>query len=471
MTRVLVYGVAIAGEAVMRALVARGHDVVAADDHVTPAKQAVADALGIELHAAPDATRITELVDGADLVAPAPGIPETHAVVLAAMAAGRPLRTEIDLAYEWEQLRPGGPRPMLAVTGTDGKTTTTFLATEMLRAAGHHAVAVGNTDVPLVDAIADDTVDVFVVECTSFRLSWTTCFRPDAAVWLNLAPDHLNWHTDMTSYELAKARMWMYQHDDDTAIGFIDDPVVMAQLAVSPARHVTFGLTGSDYRCDTDDADVRRLVGPRGEICAVGEMNRALPHDITNALAAAALVSEAGLADNAAIARALGSFVGPAHRLEPVGEADGVSWFNDSKATTPHAAITAVRAFDSLVLIAGGRNKGLDLSELGSEPQRMRGVVAIGEAADLVAGIFAGICPVERAASMRDAVAVAGAMAVEGDAVVLSPACASFDWYPDGGYPARGDDFRSLVHERLGWTPSDDTIPAEIIPERHGAAS
>ncbi|MCU1393019.1 MAG: murD [Ilumatobacteraceae bacterium] len=454
--RALVYGVAIAGEAVIRALVGRGYEVVAADDHVTPAKQELADSLGIVLHAAPDASSIADLVDQADLVAPAPGIPETHAVVLAALATGTPLRTEIDLAYEWEQLRPGGPRPMLAVTGTDGKTTTTFLATEMLCAAGLNALAVGNTDIPLVEAIADDAVDVFVVECTSFRLSWTTCFRPDAAVWLNLAPDHLNWHTDMTSYEMAKARMWMYQGANDTAIGFVDDPVVVAQLDRATARHITFGLAGADYRCDEVDG-VRQLVGPGGTICPVSTMRRSLPHDITNALAASALVLESGLADVIAITAALGTFVGPPHRLEPVGGADGVEWFNDSKATTPHAALTAIRAFDSLVLIAGGRNKGLDLSGLASEPQRMRAVVAIGEAAPLITAVFEGVCPVTTATSMAAAVELAAASAKPGDAVVLSPACASFDWYPDGGYPARGDDFRACVAAYLAHTGSEHT--------------
>jgi UDP-N-acetylmuramoylalanine--D-glutamate ligase len=445
MPRVLVHGVAIAGAAVMRALVDRGYDVVAADDHVTAEKQQIADSLGITLHRSPSADELVELVRWADQVAPAPGVPETHRVVVEALAQGRPLRTEIDLAYEWEQQRPDGPRPMLAVTGTDGKTTTTFLATEMLLAAGHHAVAVGNTDVPLVEAIADDTIDVFVVECTSFRLSWTTCFRPEAAVWLNLAPDHLNWHVDMAGYEAAKARMWRYQRPDDVAIGFVDDPVVMAHLREAPGRQVTFGLRGSDYRCDSLPGVGGMLIGPDGPICAVADMQRALPHDITNALAAAALVQQSGLAGTAAIATALRTFVGPPHRLEPVGEWDGVTFYNDSKATTPHAALTAIRAFESLVLIAGGRNKGLDLSSLGSEPQRMRGVVAIGEAAPLITDVFAGICEVRLAESMPAAVAAAAGMAGPGDAVVLSPACASFDWYPDGGYPARGEDFRECV--------------------------
>ena len=452
MPRVLVYGVAIAGAAVMRALVERGFEVIAADDVDSPDKQRLCADVGVDLRAAPDDDAIDALVAWADFVAPAPGVPETHAVIRAALVAGRPLRSEIDLAYEWEQQRAVGPRPMLAVTGTDGKTTTTLLATEMLIAAGLNAVAVGNTEVPLVEVLADDTIDAFVVECSSFRLQWTTSFRAEAAVWLNLAPDHLNWHADLSGYEAAKARMWKFQRSTDTAIGFIDDAVVMARLAEAPGRHVTFGLTTGDYRCVALPGVGGTLMGPTGPICAVADMRRGLPHDITNALAAAALVQESGLADSAAIATALRRFVGPAHRLELVGEANGVRWYNDSKATTPHAALTAIRAFDSLVLIAGGKNKGLDLSELASEPQRMRGVVAIGEAADLVATVFEGVCPVRRAGSMHAAIEAAAAMARAGDAVVLSPACASFDWYPqgpNGGYPARGVDFRDRVLEHL----------------------
>ncbi|HEY4333252.1 MAG TPA: UDP-N-acetylmuramoyl-L-alanine--D-glutamate ligase [Ilumatobacteraceae bacterium] len=449
MPSALVYGVAIAGEAVMRSLRQRGYEVVAADDTVTAKKQAIADALGVVLHSAPDEDLIEQLVSACDFVAPAPGVSETHAVVRAALRLGRPLRTEIDLAYEWEQSRPSGARPMLAITGTDGKTTTTFLATEMLRAAGLNAVAVGNTEIPLVAVIDDDSIDVFVVECTSFRLSWTTCFRPHSAVWLNLAPDHLNWHVNMASYEAAKARMWMYQRADDIAIGFAADPTVMRRLDAAPGRHVTFGLTGADYHCRPPVGSGATLMGPLGPICSVAAMRRSLPHDITNALAAAALVQQAGLAGADAISTAIQTFVGPPHRIEPVGEAAGVRWYNDSKATTPHAALTAIRAFDSLVLIAGGRNKGLDLHGLSSEPQRMRGVVAIGEAAPEIAAVFAGVCEVRSATSMTAAVDAAAAMAEAGDAVVLSPACASFDWYPDGGYPARGDDFRAIVARHL----------------------
>jgi UDP-N-acetylmuramoylalanine--D-glutamate ligase len=196
-------------------------------------------------------------------------------------------------------------------------------------------------------------------------------------------------------------------------------------------------------------------MGPDGPIVATSSMRRCLPHDITNALAASALVLESGLATPAAIAEALATFVAPPHRLEPIGSRDGIEWFNDSKATTPHAASTAIRAFSSLVLIAGGSRKGVDLSPMAAEPHRVRAVVAIGEAADDIHAIFDGTTTVVDAANMAQAVEQAARLARHGDAVVLSPGCASFDWYQ--GYPARGDHFRSLVREYLGATSQMET--------------
>ena len=382
-----------------------------------------------------------------DVVVPAPGVPETHRLFPIAAAAERPVRSEIELAYRWEQERPGGARPILAVTGTDGKTTTTLLAVDMLGAGGVRSVAAGNTDVPLVAALALD-VDAFVVECTSFRLAWTERFRGDAAAWLNLAPDHLNWHASMATYEAAKAKIFRQQRATDVAIGFAADPIVMAQLAAAPARHRTFGLAGADYRVE-GTGDGAHLVGPAGPLAPVSVLRRALPHDLTNGLAAAALVTEPGLVGADAVAAALSRFVGPPHRIELVGEAGGVRWFNDSKATTPHAASVAIRAFDHVVLVAGGLNKGLDLAPMAAAPERIRAVVAIGEAAEVIATVFTGLAPVSTAASMSDAVDQAAGLARDGDVVLLSPGCASFDWYPDGGYPARGDDFRRLVHAHL----------------------
>jgi len=442
----LVHGLAITGAAVVRALQRHGHEVTVTDDRIDDAKRELATSLGVELMPAPPNPE--SFIAGFDLFSPAPGVPETHPLIEAAQRRGIDVVSEIELAYRWEQQRSasaGGPRPMLAITGTDGKTTTTELTVAILRAAGLRAEALGNTDVPLVDAIdatGDRELDVFVVECTSFRLAWTKRFRADAAAWLNLAPDHLNWHGSMATYEAAKGRIWDLQRPGDVAIGFVDDPIVMAHLALAPGRHVTFGRSRADYRVAGE-----RLVGPGGTLAEIASMRRRLPHDVTNALAASALVLETGLVAPDAIAAALATFEAPPHRLEPVGTSRGVSWFNDSKATTPHAASAAIRAFDSLVLIAGGSRKGVDLSPMGVDADRLRAVVAVGEAAPDIHGVFDGRTQVVDAGSMSDAVDLAAGLARPGDAVVLSPGCASFDWY--SGYPARGDDFRRLVKAHI----------------------
>ena len=299
------YGLAVAGAATVRALSSRGYDVVVADDFDTPERRHLADNLGVDLLIAPDDRRLAGLVQHSDLVVPAPGIPEGHRLLSVAGDQRRRVVSELELAYEWEQQRDDGPRPMLAITGTDGKTTTTLLTVAILEAAGVRSVAAGNTDVPLVEAI-DLDVDVFVVECTSFRLAWTEHFRGEAAAWLNLAPDHLNWHESMETYAAAKAKIFANQRPTDVAIGFAGDPAVIAHLATSPGRRVTFGQAAADYRVENG-----LLVSPHGEIVPVASMRRHLPHDVTNGLAAAALVLESGLADASAVATALGSFVGP----------------------------------------------------------------------------------------------------------------------------------------------------------------
>ena len=442
--RALVHGLAITGSSTARALLARGYEVVTTDDRIDDQKRAAVAALGLTLVPLPD--DVDAFVRTFDLISPAPGVPETHPLIAAAGAAGVELASEIELAYRWEHVRPGGPRPILAITGTDGKTTTTELTVAILRAAGLRTEALGNTDVPLLDALDGDgphgDLDAFVVECTSFRLAWTERFRADAAVWLNLAPDHLNWHSSMATYAAAKERIFSLQGPDDVAIGFVDDPVVMAALGRAPGRRRTFGLVGADYHLDGTT-----LTGPSGAIVETSRMRRSLPHDITNALAASALVLETGLADVEAIGRALAEFDAPPHRLEPVGVAAGVAWFNDSKATTPHAASAAIAAFDSLVLIAGGSRKGVDLTAMAAGAQRVRAVVAIGEAAPDIHAVFDPHTQVVDAGSMAEAVSIAAGLARPGDAVVLSPGCASFDWY--SGYPARGDDFKRLVRAHL----------------------
>jgi UDP-N-acetylmuramoylalanine--D-glutamate ligase len=446
--KALVFGLGVTGAAVARALVAHGHDVVVADDAAGPAARAAAADLRLDLVEAPAAGELAALVAGADAVLPAPGLPARHPLFAAARAAGVPVLSEFDLASWWDD------RPMLAITGTDGKTTVTTLVRDMLLASGLAAVAVGNTPVPLVAAIDDPATDMFVVEASSFRLEHSQRFAPAVGTWLNFAPDHLDSHPDLASYEAAKARIWRDQSTEQVAVGNADDPVVATHLAGAPARHVTFGLAAeADFRLVGGAAPGGRLTGPAEgragpvEIARVEDLQRALPHDIANGLAAAA-TALAGGASIEGVRRALLGFRGLPHRVALVGEAGGVRFYDDSKATTPHAAATAVAGFESVVLIAGGRNKGLDLGVLAESAGPIRAVVAIGEAAPEVVAAFDGVRPVTRAGSMDDAVRAAVDLARPGDAVLLSPGCASFDWY--GSYGERGDDFARAVGDATG---------------------
>ena len=448
----LVVGLGVTGEAVARALVRRGHDVVVVEDHATDRKRRVAESIGVDLVVAPDDARLGSLVTDAAAVLPSPGVPDAHPVFAAARNAGVPVRSEFDLAREWDD------RPLVAITGTNGKTTVTTLVTEMLARSGLRAVAAGNTDVPLVTAIDDPATQVFVVEASSFRLGHTERFAPAVATWLNFAPDHLDVHASLAVYEAAKARIWADQAPDDLAVANADDPVVAAHHG--PARRVVFStcedrgfhLAGTDLV--TDDGTF---------LVEVGDLWRAFPHDVANALAAAATALGAGAALDAVRATLTG-FTGMHHRVELVVERAGVRFYDDSKATAPHAVAAALAAFDSVVLIAGGRNKGIDLSPLAADLARVRAVVAIGDAAAEVEGAFVGRRPVEIATSMDDAVRRAATLAEPGDAVLLSPGCASFDWY--SSYEERGDDFARAVRAlALSESPSASAAQPTTPPD------
>jgi UDP-N-acetylmuramoylalanine--D-glutamate ligase len=322
------------------------------------------------------------------------------------------------------------------------------MATAMIRESGGRVAAVGNTETPLIAAL-DDPVDAFVVECSSFRLALTSRFRVDAGVWLNIAPDHLDWHHTFDSYRDAKARIWSAARADDVAIAPISDPGILATARASKARVVTFGSSGGDYTV----RDGVLLAAGR-ELLPASKMRRSLPHDQTNALAASAAVLETGTASKSGVVSALESFTPSHHRIEFVGTARGVSWYDDSKATSPHAASTALRGFASIVLIAGGRNKGLDLGQLVEAGAAVKAVVGIGESGPEITGHFAGRCPTTTATSMAEAVERAAAFATHGDVVLLSPACTSFDWYRN--YEERGRDFVRCVREHLGLSHEGD---------------
>jgi len=439
--RVAVLGLALTGEAVARALHQRGIELVLADNAPTQAHHEFASSLGADMVDVSSADGIDRFLDGVDTLLPAPGVPPHNPVVVRAIERNVVVRSEIDIAYEWEQSRPGGPRPILGVTGTDGKTTTTMLAAHILRTAGMKVDEVGNTDIPFVSAV-DGDADAFVVECSSFRLHYAQGFRCDASVWLNIAPDHLDWHGSFENYKADKARMWSHVRGTDVAVAQAGNSFIVDAAHQSGCNVVTFGLDSGDYRCDRGE-----LVGPRGSIVRAEEMWRSMPHDITNSLAAAAMVLEKKLATEDVVAEGLRTFTPAHHRIEFVAEHNGIRWYDDSKATSPHAALTAIRAFESLVLIAGGRNKDLDLGELATEPQRIVGVVAIGESAQLIVDAFAGVAPVLVGRSMQDAIVKAASMASVGDSVVLSPGCTSYDWYRN--YGERGDDFQSRVRALL----------------------
>jgi len=256
-------------------------------------------------------------------------------------------------------------------------------------------------------------------------------------VLLNVAEDHLDWHGSADAYARAKAELFRHQGARGLLVVNRNDPVAFRLAADAPGHVVTFG-TGTPepggYGVIGDD-----LVGRAGVLAA---RPSGAPHDAANALAAAAAALELG-ADVDAVERALTSFVGLAHRVQLVGEHGGVRYYDDSKATNPHATAGALAGFDRVVLIAGGRNKDLDLGVLRVHADRLRAVVAIGEAADEVEAAFRDAVPVTRASSMHDAVVAAMEHAEPGDAVLLSPACASFDWY--ASYADRGDDFAREV--------------------------
>jgi UDP-N-acetylmuramoylalanine--D-glutamate ligase len=434
----LVVGLGLSGAAAARAFARRGHTVVVVDDDPGDAAGQRAQELGrlgVEFVARPDQDALEQLVASAGLVVPSPGVPPRHPVFALARVAGASVVGEVELASRWTH------RPLVAITGTNGKTTVTGLVTDMLVASGTAAVAAGNIGLPLLEAVENEA-DVFVVEVSSFQLELTESFHPSVAVWLNLAPDHLDWHPDLDAYGRAKARIWANQTSDDTAVVNAEDPSVMAWAAGAPSRLVTFGVGGGGYHVDGG-----ALLTPDGtEIAAVADLSRSLPHDLSNALAAAAAALAAG-ASLDGVRGALTEWRGFPHRVTLVGESGGVRWYDDSKATNPHAALAALRGFDSVVLIAGGRNKGVALSSLAEGADRVRAVVAIGEAGPEVEAAFSGVRPVTVASSMSAAVRAAADAAQPGDSVLLSPGCASFDWYRS--YAERGDDFRRAVSELL----------------------
>lgn len=441
---VVVLGLQRTGAAVVRHLGGRERVVVVEDrpgdgpayrERVAAARDA-----GAEIVEAPGTRGAARLGAGAALVVPSPGVPEGHPMLAAALAAGVPVRSEVELAYRVARV------PIVAVTGTNGKTTVTNLVAAALAGSGSRVIAAGNVGLPLIEAV-DSDAEVLVAEVSSFQLRFTDTFRPRVAVVLNVDADHLDWHGSLDAYREAKARIFANQAGDDLLVVDLDDPVARSFGTRAPARTQGVSVRGAPEADWTVDGGW--LTGPAGErLMPVAGLPATAPHQISNALAAAAAAIGAG-AGREPTAGALRRGPGLHHRVELVGQAGGVSYYDDSKATNPHATLAAVGGLEHVVLVAGGRNKGLDLGVLRRLAPRLRAVVAIGEAGPEVVEAFAGTgVPTERAGSMEAAVAAAAARARPGDSVVLSPACASFDWYPD--YEARGRDFAALVARTTG---------------------
>ena len=233
--RVLVLGMGVTGDAVAAALASRAIPVVVVDDHPSSTIRARAELLGVELVEQPSASALRGILSNCSALVPSPGVPDAHPVFDAAAAAGVMVLDELDLARAWDD------RPVVSITGTNGKTTVTMMVTAMLEASGRRAVAAGNTELPLVAAIAEPAVDVFVVEASSFRLGHAHHFAPDVATWLNFAEDHLDVHASVEAYERAKANIWRHLPADGVAVANADDPVVMRNV-LPQNRTVTFGI-------------------------------------------------------------------------------------------------------------------------------------------------------------------------------------------------------------------------------------
>ena len=379
----------------------------------------------------------------ADLIVVSPGVPTEQAVFDPARRRGTEIIGELELASRWVK------GPIVAITGTKGKSTTTTLLGRMFKESGRDVLVGGNIGVPLsaqVDASTPDTVHV--VEVSSFQLETTMTFRPWIALWLNFADDHLDRHPTVEAYAAAKARIFANQQATDWAVVNADDPAVMTRSHGIAAQRVMFSPSGDlpEGFLVSGDWIVRRTHTTLERLVPVSAVELTGRHMLNNVVAAAAVATVAGV-QTRAMTHALRGFHGLEHVMEPVGRIGDVRFVNDSKATNVEAARRSIESFEGgVVALIGGRFKGGDLRELRAAlSAHGRGVVAIGEAAPLVRDALHDVVPVVDAASMGDAVARAYDAARPDGIVLLAPACASFDWFKD--YAERGRVFKEEVEK------------------------
>ena len=461
---VLVAGLGVSGAAAARVLLDRGARVLLTDA-TQPSVGAELVSAGAEWLGA-----VTAVPDGTDLVVTSPGWRPDAPLLVGAAARGIEVLGEPELAWRLRAAGPAGePAPWLAVTGTNGKTTTVTMLEAILLAAGRRAVAAGNVGRPLIEVVTatdDDgnaAFDVIAVELSSFQLHWSSTIAPAAAAVLNVADDHTDWHGSFAAYRDAKAQILRYS---PVAVADAGDPVASALVVGHPHPvTVTLGEPEPGQLGVRSGALVDRAfaVDPAGEVLLeAGELQVPGPHNVVNALTAAALARAAGIQAEA-VGRGLAGFRGGAHRNVLIATVDGVDYVDDSKATNPHAAGASLAAYPRVVWIAGGLLKGADVDPLvAAVAPRLAGVVLLGRDRALIAASLARHAPtvpvetvvsgddggmdgtgVTGEATMRDAVAAAARLARPGDTVLLAPAAASMDVFRDYGH--RGASFADAV--------------------------
>jgi UDP-N-acetylmuramoylalanine--D-glutamate ligase len=465
--RAVVAGFGVSGFAAADNLLHLGASVTALDespgDDERQEKAELLRVLGADIRLESGAT--AELPEDVDVVVTSPGWKPSAALLAQARDRGVPIWGEVELA--WRLRDPNNAAPWLAITGTNGKTTTVQMLDTILRTAGLRSVAVGNVGLPIVEAVMDPTpYDVFAVELSSFQLHYTESMAAESAAVLNLAEDHLDWYPSMEAYAADKGRIYervqracVYNVADDVTRRLVEEADVEEGAR---AIGFTLGMPGVGQVGLVEDILVdRAFIAERqssaAELCTISDLASPAPHYVQNALAAAALARAHGVSQQA-VRDGLRAFRPDGHRIEVVAEHAGITWVDDSKATNPHAAQASLQAYDPVVWIAGGLAKGAQFEELvPAIGQRLRGVVLIGRDQDVIAGALARHAPdvpvialpadETGAAAMGHAVEAAARLAVTGDTVLLAPGCASQDQFQD--YKARGDAFAAAVRAQI----------------------
>ena len=455
-TKVLIAGARVTGRAILAALTPLGARATLTDDSPSMLTEFAQKGVAV-IDAANAAERITDF----DLVVTSPGLPPTAPVLAAAAAADVPIWGDVELAWRLDVSgHYGPPRRWLVVTGTNGKTTTTSMLHAMLVAGGRQALLCGNIGDPVLDVL-DQPAELMAVELSSFQLHWAPSLRPEAGVVLNVAEDHLDWHGSMDAYARDKARVL----DGRVAVVGLDDPVAAGLLSnAAAAVRVGFrlGEPGPGELGVRDGVLVDNAFGQQLALADVASIPVAGPVGVLDALAAAALARAVDVPPQA-IADALAGFRVGRHRAEVVGEIDGVTYVDDSKATNPHAAQASIAAYPRVVWIAGGLLKGASVDELVADvANRLVAAVLIGRDRSLirdalsrhapdvpvvepVTGEDSGVHGTNVTRLMTAVVDAARGLASAGDTVLLAPAGASFDQF--SGYGQRGDAFAAAVSQ------------------------